>query len=45
MFESDANQWSKPAITIDSIDFGRIVALQEIGDRTATGAILAESAK
>ena len=45
MFDDDANQWSKPPIVIDSIDFGRIVALQQIGDWAATGAILVDSAQ
>jgi aspartate racemase len=45
MFDDDANEWSKPPIVIDSIDFGRIVALQRIGDWSATGSILVDSAQ
>jgi aspartate racemase len=44
-FDGGTNEWSKPNITIDSIDFGSIVTLQRGDDWTATGSILADSAR
>jgi aspartate racemase len=44
-FVGGPSEWSKPDVTIDSIDFGSIVALQQRGDWTATGTILADSAR
>jgi aspartate racemase len=39
------NEWSEPNVLIDSIDFGLIVPLQREGDWTATGVLLADSAR
>ena len=37
--------WHQPSLLIDSLDFSRIVALQQDGDWEATGRILADSAR
>jgi aspartate racemase len=39
------NEWSQPQLLVDSVDFGAIVPLQREGNWTATGEILAASAK
>jgi aspartate racemase len=44
-FVAGPSEWSKPDVTIDSIDFGSIVALQRRGDWASTGSILADSAR
>lgn len=37
--------WSQPSVVIDSLDMGEIVTLQRLGDWTATGVLLADSAR
>ena len=44
-FGAGPNEWSKPDVTIDSIDFGSIVVCQQRDDWASTGAILADSAR
>lgn len=44
-FSSGVSEWSQPRLLIDSLDFGEIVALQQIGDWAATGDIMADSAR
>lgn len=39
------NEWSAPEIIIDSVDFGAVVALQQVGDWEATGRIVADAAR
>ena len=44
-FVGGPNEWSKPDVTIDSIDFGSIVVCQQRNDWASSGAILADSAR
>ncbi len=39
------NEWSAPQILIDSVDFGSVVALQQVGDWHGTGRIVADAAR
>jgi aspartate racemase len=39
------NEWSAPEIIIDSVDFGAVVALQQVGDWEGTGHIVADAAR
>jgi aspartate racemase len=45
LFVGGDNEWSAPEIIIDSVDFGAIVALQQVGDWTSTGRIVADAAR
>jgi aspartate racemase len=45
LYAGGDNQWSAPEIIIDSVDFGAIVALQQIGDWVGTGRIVADAAR
>jgi aspartate racemase len=43
--ERDAAPWTQPRVLIDSVDFAEIVALQELGQWTETGRVLADAAR
>jgi aspartate racemase len=45
LYVSGDNEWSAPEIIIDSVDFGAIVALQQVGDWEGTGRIVADAAR
>jgi aspartate racemase len=45
LFVGADNEWSAPEIIIDSVDFGAIVALQQVGDWKSTGRIVADAAR
>jgi len=45
LYAGGDNEWSAPEIIIDSVDFGSIVALQQIGDWISTGMIVADAAR
>jgi aspartate racemase len=45
LFINGSNSWRKPHIIVDSLDFGEIVTFQQAGNWSATGEILAQSAK
>ena len=40
-----ASEWSQPPVLVDSLDFAEVVQLQQRGDWTATGQLLADSAR